>query len=171
MDVIKELKNDGINKGLCRLWQMKLKPGLNVEELAKLYVRGIDFCIINDYPTLDFIRDNFKGKCELYGVFVDDEERSIKNLPDVVLNGNCKSMMEYDGYTVSRIYARHNSKVSVNVSDHAIVTIDAFDNTDLVVAVAGKDAQVMVNMYGDSKIQCIGDCIKVKYNNKKTYRV
>ena len=46
MDVIKELKNDGINKGLCRLWQMKLKPGLNVEELAKLYVRGIDFCII-----------------------------------------------------------------------------------------------------------------------------
>lgn len=79
--------------------------------------------------------------------------------------------MEYDGYTVSRIYARHNSKVSVNVSDHAIVTIDAFDNTDLVVAVAGKDAQVMVNMYGDSKIQCIGDCIKVKYNNKKTYRV
>lgn len=169
MEIIEQLKNDGINKGLCHLWQMKLKPGLNVDELAKLYVRGIDFCIINDYPTLDFIRTNFKGKCEQYGVFVDDEERSIRNLPDVVMNGNCKAMMEYDGYTVSRIYVRHNSKVSVNVSDYAMVTIDAFDNADLVIAVAGKDAQIMVNMYGNSKVKCIGDGIKVTYKNKDTY--
>lgn len=103
MELVHQIKQDGIAKGLCRLWQMKLKPGLGVDSLAELYIRGIDFCIKNDYPTLDFLRTNFKGKCEDYGVYVDDEVVE-KNRKDVVLNGGCKAMLEYDGFAVSNIY-------------------------------------------------------------------
>jgi len=62
MELIEQLKTDGINKGLCRLWQRKLHNGLSTEELVKLYIKGIDFCISENYPTLDFLRENFKGK-------------------------------------------------------------------------------------------------------------
>ena len=74
MEVVAQLKQDGIEKGLCRLWQMKLKSGLSVAELSDLYIRGIDFCVSEDYPTLDFMRSNFRGQCEPYGIYIDDEE-------------------------------------------------------------------------------------------------
>ena len=168
MNLINQLKEDGTAKGLCRMWRIKLQPDLSVKELAKLYIDGIDFCISEDYPTLDFLRDHFKGSCEPYGVFVDDEV-SEHNTPDVVLNGYCKAILEYDGYTVSRIYARHNTQGAVNVSDNAIVTVDAFDNSNLVIAVAGSDAQVIVNIYGNARVEAIGSGIEIKKHNKTTY--
>ncbi len=169
MELADQLKQDGVAKGLCRLWRGKLKAGMIIESMIQLYIRGIDFCISEDYPTLEFIRANFKGKCEPYGAFVDDEIEMRKNAPDTVLNGECKAMLEYDGFSVSRIFIRHDSQAAVNVADHAMVTIDAFDNSRLIVASAGKDAQVLVNLYGGAQVECIGVGIQVKKMNKKTY--
>jgi hypothetical protein len=167
IELISQLKEDAMDKGLCRPWQGKFKDDLNMQHLVEMYIKGIDFCIANDFPTLDFLRDNLKGKCEPFGVFIDAEVES-KNVSDTVLNGECKAFLEYDGYSVSRIYARHSTKASINVSDYAVVTIDAFDKADLVVAVGG-EAAVYVNLYGDAHVECIGACIRVRNMNKDTY--
>lgn len=174
MELIDQLKEDGINKGLCRLWQGKLRKGLTVEELVKLYIQGIDFCISEDYPTLDFLRKHFRGKCEPYGVFVDDEIPTAVNTPNMVLNGACRGMLEYDGYTVASLYVRHNSEVAVIVSDNAILTIDLFDKAKLHISVVGDDTNVSINCYGpDVEIDYIGENTKAKlttkYNDKTTY--
>ncbi len=168
MDLINQLKSDGTAKGLCRQWRMKLQKGMSMKDLADLYIKGIDFCISEDFPTLEFIRDHFKGSCEPYGIFVDDVVKE-QNIPDVVLNGDCKAVLEYDGYAVARIFARHNAQGAVNVADHAIVTVDLFDNSNLVVAVAGSDAQVIVNLYGNSRVEPIGNGIEINNQNKNTY--
>lgn len=169
MEVVAQLKQDGIEKGLCRLWQRKLKNGLDIAELSNLYITGIDFCISEDYPALDFMRANFRGKCEPYGIFIDDEITGVNNLKNAVLNGDCKAMLEYDGFSFSNIYARHNTQASVNVSENAMVTIDAFDNSRLVVAVSGDSAIAFVNLYGNASVEVIGDGVVVSYMNKKTY--
>ena len=169
MEVVRELKNDGIAKGLCRQWQMKLKDELDVEDLSKLFIQGIDFCISENFPTLDYFRTHFKGKCEEFGVYVDDEIPELVDSPDTVLNGNCRAMLKYSGYTVARVFARHNSEAAVNVENNAIVTIDAFDDTNLVVATAGSDAQVFVNLYGNAQAHCIGHGIILKKHNKRSY--
>ena len=174
MELIQQLKQDGIDKGLCRLWQGKLRAGLSTEELAKLYIKGIDFCISEDYPTLDFLREHFKGKCEPFGVYVDDEIPPTANKPDMVLNGACKAMLEYDGFDVSRLYVRHDSEVAVIVSDNAIVTIDLFDNATLHLSVIGNDANVSINAYGgNTTTEYIGLSslakVKATYNDKTTY--
>lgn len=168
MELVQQLKKDGIDKGLCRLWQMKLRQDIDYKSLIELYIRGIDFCIMNDYPTVDFIREHFKGKCEEFGVFIDDDVEQ-KNAPNIVLNGNCRAFLEYDGYSVANIYARHNTRGSVNVSDNSIVTIDIFDDSELNVATAGDDAKVFVNVYGNANVECLGSGIKVINKNKKTY--
>lgn len=168
MELVQQLKKDGIDKGLCRLWQMKLRQDIDYKSLIELYMRGIDFCIMNDYPTVDFIREHFKGKCEVFGVFIDDDVEQ-KNAPNIVLNGNCRAFLEYDGYSVTNIYARHNTRGSVNVSDNSIVTIDIFDDSELNVATAGDDAKVFVNVYGNANVECLGSGIKVINKNKKTY--
>lgn len=169
MGVVEQLKQDAIEKGLCRLWQRKLTGDLNISELSELYIKGIDFCILEDYPTLEYMRATFKGKCEPYGIYIDDKVEELKNAPDAVFNGDCKALLEYDGFAVSRVFARHNTKASVNVSDNAIVTIDAFDSSYLVIAVSGDKAQVIVNLYGNARVETIGMGITVNYKNKKTY--
>ena len=169
MEVVEQLKQDGIEKGLCRLWQRKLTGDLNISELSELYIKGIDFCISEDYPTLEYMRATFKGKCEPYGIYIDDEVEELKNAPDAVFNGDCKAMLEDDGVSVSRIYARHNTQASVNVSDDALVTIDAFDNSKLVIATSGKNAMVIVNLYGNAKAKIFGNGISVYYMKKIVY--
>lgn len=167
--MIERLKKDGMAKGLCQLWQNKLRDGVSVKRLVELYVRGIDFCIKNDYPTLDFIRENFKGKCELYGVYVDDQELELRNMPDVVLQGDCKGELTYDGYSVCRAFIRHNSDVTIKAYGNAHLTIDVFDNAILELSVAGTNARVLVNKYGDARVECSGVGVKVVSKNKKTY--
>lgn len=174
MELIQQLKADGMEKGLCRMWQMKLRVGMTTEELANLYIQGIDFCISENYPTLDFLREHFRGKCEPFGVFVDDDVPTTKNVPDMVLNGACRAMLEYDGYSVSRLYMRHTSEVAVIVSGNAVLTIDIFDKSKLHISIVGDDATVSVNVYGcDTEIEYIGEStqskIKVTYNDKTTY--
>ena len=58
---------------------------------------------------------------------------------------------------------------AVNVSDNAYVTIDAFDNSNLVIAVAGSNAQVIVNLYGNAQVEVIGSGVEVHTHNKTHY--
>lgn len=168
MEPIEKMRQDGVEKGLCRLYQMKLRDGLSVKELADLYKEGIDFCINNDYPSLDFLREHYRGKCEEYGVYVDDRVAGLQNPKTVVLNGKSEAMIQYKGYTVSRLYLRHDSEATVCISEFAHVTIDCFDNTRLVVATVGSDAQVLLNVYGQAQVKATGDGIKVNYKHKNT---
>lgn len=174
MELIDQLKKDGIDKGLCRLWQGKLRKGLTTEQLVQLYFQGIDFCISEDYPTLDFLRTHFKGLCEPFGVFVDEDVAEHKIAQDTVLNGACRAMLAYDSYTVSRLYVRHTSTAGVAVADNAIVTIDLFNDAKLHLAATG-NAKVLVNIYGDGPTVNFANDKEAKertivtYHNKTTY--
>ena len=167
-ELVNQLKADGTEKGLCQLYQLKLRGCKDVEALVKLFIKGIDFCVNNNYPTLEFMRQNFKGKAEAYGGYVDDEVNEV-NQPNAVLNGECKGKLKYTGYSVSRLILRHTSKAAVNVEDHAYLTIDAFDNTHLYLAVAGSNAEGIVNVYGDAQVDCDGSGIKVVNKHKNNY--
>lgn len=174
MELVEQLRKDGTDKGLCRLWQMKLRKGLDTKTLVKLYIRGIDFCICEDFPTLDFLREHFKGNSEPYGVYIDEDMPTLTNKPDLVLNGACRGMLEYDGYSVSRLYVRHTSEIAVNVSDHAILTIDIFDHAKVHLSVVGDDASVILNVFGSNAHIDYVDGAKptnviMNYNNKTTY--
>lgn len=169
MNTIEQLKMDGVTKGLCRLWQIKLsKENITMEELAQLYFKGIDFCISKDFPTLDFLRQNFKGKCEPYGVFIDDPCVRERNREDLSLNGDCKADLFYSGYSVSRVYARHTSELNVTACGSAHVTIDIFDEVKLSISVIGTKARVLVNVYGNAQVQCTGSA-KIVNKNQATY--
>lgn len=163
MELIEQLKQDGIAKGLCQPWQNKLRDGVSVKRLVDLYVRGIDFCIKNDYPTLDFIRENFKGKCEPYGVYVDKQDLNLREQSNVVLLGGCKGALSYGGYSVCRAFIRHQSEAAIKVSGYACITIDVYDDAYLNLETVGSSSKVWVNVYGKARINHTGQGIKVKY--------
>ena len=118
---------------------------------------------------MEFLRDNFKGKCEPYGIFIDDEAVIEKNRLDVVLNGKCYAELTYDGYAVSNVFIRHDSKAEIVVSGHALVTIDAFDYSFVKVINLSQSANVIVNEYGNAVIRWIGKKPKIRRKNRETY--
>lgn len=148
-NLIEQLKNDAISKGICEAWQNKFTDNMSIEELVKMYIKGIDFCISEDYPTLEFMKSKFKGICEPYGVFIDETVLEV-NKPDIVLNGSCEASLWYWDYTVSRLYVRHNSIANLNVLNNALVTIDVYDNSVLNI-IAVDNCKIIVTLYGNSK--------------------
>ena len=116
MELVQQLKEDGKAKGLCRMWQMKLKTGLDYEQLIQLYIRGIDFCISENYPTLDFIREHFKGKCEVYGVFVDDEVTSMSEETGGVIAGRLNAFVinQSDQTSIMRQALVYQAEIAAN---------------------------------------------------------
>jgi len=167
MSTIKELKQDGIDKGLCRLWQRKLKEGLSIKDLCNLYIKGIDFCISNEYPTNDYLRTHFKGKCEPFGIFIDDDIK-LRDPKDVVLNGKCTADLEYSGFSVARVYVRHLSDAKISAIGRSFILVDAFDNTRIDLKTQG-NAKVIVNLYGEAHVTSHSGNVTIKNRNKKTY--
>ena len=99
---------------------------------------------------------------------------TLANKADLVLNGACRGMLEYGEYSVSRVYVRHTSEIAVNVSDHAILTIDLFDNSKLHLSEVGDEASIIIKEYGSTPQIDVVDgekpnCVIVNYNNKTTY--
>lgn len=169
METIVQLKVDGVNKGLCEDWQNKLTKASGIKRLSELFIRGIDFCISEDFPTLEFLRNNFKGKCEKHGIFIDHEIKYEQNIPQMALNGSCNAKLLYDQYNVSLLYVRHESKAKIVVKDHAVLTIDIFDNSEIEVESLSHSCKAFVNVYGNAKVTITGTGIHVRYKNKETY--
>jgi len=71
MEVNKRLARDAKKKGICEEWYGRLIDTKGKDELIKMYLEGIDFCLSNEYPSNEFIRQHFVGTCEAYGVWAE----------------------------------------------------------------------------------------------------
>ena len=81
MKIAKELAREARRLGICDEWHSELKRLTDKRAMVEMYVTGLDFCLSNDYPSNEYIRSNFKGVMEEYGVFLDDEIGSKTNSP------------------------------------------------------------------------------------------
>jgi len=67
-----------------------------------------------------------------------------------------------NGYSVSDIFIKHDSRADITVSGNAYARIDCFDNSEVKASALGL-SRATVNVYGDSKVTVIGN---VKVNRK-----
>lgn len=131
---------------ICDEWHKKLNIiGNDVKHLIELYIKGIDFCFKNDFPSKKYIRENFKGKMEVYGVFLDDTI-AIDNKKNVVLLGNCIASLTYTDFNVCQLFVRDNSVANVVIKDNSILVIDIFYNSKLNI-VCNDNCKVIINNF------------------------
>lgn len=167
--MIQELAIEAKRKGICDEWHDQLLRAKTVEELVEMYLKGIDFCLANDYPSNAFLKKHFRGRTEQFGIYL-DEHISAQNKRKVVALGRCAGRIEVSGYEVSEIFLKHTSRITVVVADHTFVMIDLFDNAKLTVIASG-DAKVCINRYGGlvESEQMDQSKIKIIEKNRKTY--
>ena len=165
----KELAKQAKAKGICQEWHNELKGQNDVGKLAEMYLKGIDFCLANNFPPVEYIRRNFKGKMEAFGVHLDDR-LAVTNDKKVVALGTCSGMVEIKEYGVSEVFIKHMSSIVIVARDNSFVMVDMFDDSSLNI-IAGDNAKVCVNRYGGTVQFSRFDnaVVKVIEKNKKTY--
>lgn len=167
--VAKELAKQAKLKGICEEWHEELKGLTDKRAMIDMYIRGLDFCLSNEFPDNQYIRENFKGVMEDKGVFLDDNV-SLVNFRRCIALGKTQGEIKITGYKVCEVFAKHESNLNIIIEDNAFVEIDMFDNSVVSVISLGK-SKVHINHYGgtltfDEREESI---IKVVEKKKKTY--
>lgn len=165
-----ELAKQAKKNGICEDWYLELKNEKNIDKMLEMYVKGIDFCLSNDFPSNHFIAKNFKGKMEKHGIHL-DEFLNIVSEPKVVALGKCFGSIEANNYDVCEVFIKNDSEIIITATGNSFVMIDVFDNSKLTVY-AKDNAKVCVNRYGGN-VEFVRhhetSQVKIIEKNKKTY--
>lgn len=144
MSIQEELKQQAIEYGLCEKWQREWgKP--TIADLCDKFIKGLDFCIKHNYPTIDYLDRHFKGKVEQYGIYINERAVSHSQLY-VVANGD--SVVDVYASTVCSVYARHNSHIRLYVPAEAFMYVSMFDDCTIEVVEKGDGATICVSLFG-----------------------
>lgn len=167
---VKELAKQAKLSGICSEWYEELKEIRNVEELATMYIRGIDFCLSNDFPSNEYLK-RFKGKFEPFGIHLDEDFANINGRKIVIL-GKSSAKVDITEFSVSEVFVKNASRLDVSASGHSFVMIDAFDNSEVFVS-SFDEAKIVVNKYGNAKVTIVENAkqsmIRIINKGKKTY--
>jgi uncharacterized Rossmann fold enzyme len=144
-----KLKSQAESLGACERGLNGLEK-LNEHELINRYVHFIDFGIENNFPSNEFIKDNFdKSLLEHNNIYVDAEFERRNARQVVVVQGKSVGRLLFDGFTTSDVYVRHNSEVDIDCSRMSKIFISVYDNA--IVNVSQRDgASVYVYLHGDN---------------------
>ena len=144
-----KLKSQAESLGACERGLNGLEK-LNEHELINRYVHFIDFAIENNFPSNEFIKENFdRSLLEHNNIYVDAEFERRNARQVVVIQGESKGVLLFDGLTTSDVYIRHDSEVTVDCSRLSKIFISLYDNAK--VNVTKRDgASVYVYIHGEN---------------------
>lgn len=144
----KKLKSQAEMLGACDKGLDNLDR-LNEQELVNRYIHFIEFAIDKNWPSNEFIKENFdRSLLEHNNIYVDSviERRNARQV--VVVQGSSSGVLLYDGYTTADVYVRHDSEITIDCSRMSKVFISVYDNAK--VKVLQRDG-ASVYVYAKSK--------------------
>lgn len=160
----KKLKLQAESLGACEKGLDSLEK-LNEQELINRYVHFIDFVLEKNFPSNEFIKENFdKALLAHNNIYVDAEFERRNARQVVVVQGKSKGVLLYDGMTCADVYVRHDSEVTIDCSRLSKVFISVYDNAK--VNVTQRDgASVYVYLHGDAcEVVAGGDVMQRRSN-------
>lgn len=119
------------DSGLCDLWYSKWRDSTDIDKLLDMYVRGFDFCVENDYPPLDFIRENFRlDDLHRHHIYLDEDVDIAKGSSDTyIFLGNCTGEIHFSGFAVSNVYIRHKSSINITCDGYSKVFVSLYEDS------------------------------------------
>lgn len=141
MELQEELKQQAIGLGLCEQWQNEWgNPDVN--ELCKKFIRGLDFCIKHDYPSLDYIREHFDQKdVERNGIFFQGKNNAVAGQHAIIM-GDAEIDLYVLDNQICDIYTRHNAVLNIHLGKDAYAYISVLDHSTVNVISKGQGAKL-----------------------------
>lgn len=128
-----------------------------------MYFDGDDWSMENDFPKINVLR-KFRGQSEVHGIFT-DYRGMPNNLVKAAFFGESDIQMVYNGFTVSQLVLRHDTKAKITATENAILIVNVLDNAELEVT-SLENARVEVFQYG-GRVKSTGDVRITKTSFKK----
>lgn len=123
--IIQQAKKDGI----CNEWHQQMLQNPSIENLCKMFFKGDDWAIENNFPSVEML-EQFKGKTEPYGLFLDHTGK-VESKDSLAFFGNSDVSVEYGGFSASKLILRQNSKAKILAKDYAFLIVKVLDNAEL----------------------------------------
>lgn len=145
-----ELKKQAIGLGLCAQWQGEWGNPTDAQLIDK-YVRGIDFAIKNDWPSVEYIKSHFDAPLlHEKGVWCDEEVKTPKR-KIMVLNGHCTGKIVFSGFEVASVYVRHTSNITIEARNFARVSVSVLDGATVSV-IGNSVSKAFIYPYGNESM-------------------
>lgn len=165
---LKELKiklaSEAKAKGICREWHEFILNAHSKERLLTLFVKGLDFCLENNYPSAQ-LRAEFSGLRQHFGIFMNDDHISVKSGKYVIAFGTSEGKAAYSGFDVAQIWAREDTRMEVTATDNAVVCIEVADRAQVTITASGA-ARVSVFLHGGTIAQTSREKATIKVIDK-----
>lgn len=116
--------------GLCDEWYSLWSDDSTIDECLDRYVRGFDFAVEKDYPSLSFIREYFdRETLHRHNIYLDENVDISADRGHYVFLGSCKAKVKVSGLKVVAVYVRHDSIVDVSATLGAKVFASYYDRS------------------------------------------
>ena len=144
----KVLKASAMSLGMCKQGIEEWQDYKSADELCEHYWDGIEFIIEHPgWPSNEWLVNNIGLETlNRNGIFIDQTVREV-NPPLAVFNGKCSGSVVADNFSAPEFYVRHNSNISINAKDAAIVHVNVYDNASVEIT-CDRFAKCYVYQYG-----------------------
>lgn len=125
-----ELRTQAIRNGLCAIWTTDWESDKTPQELIDMYKKGIDFSLLHDWPSNEFIKANFDRELLNRNLIFVDQEIDLMDAPSgvYVINGRCRGVISFSRWAAATVYIRHESDIVVLADGHAKVFVRLYDD-------------------------------------------
>lgn len=111
----------------------------------ELFKKGMDFCIEHDFPSMDFINENFSPQ-ELHdnGIWVNEslDNKTLSNGIYIAL-GDTTGTVRIGRWCAVTIYLRHESKLNIVAEEFSRVFVRLYDSAESVI-IDSEDARISI---------------------------
>ena len=118
---------------LCKEWTEQWDDDSDIDVLLDKYVRGFDFCVKNDYPSLEFSRKYFTDKKESlhrHHIYFDEDVDIETHASGFwIFLGSSKGRVRFNGFAVATVYLRHDSDLVIESTGLAKVFVKKYDKS------------------------------------------
>ncbi len=144
----KSLAAEAEKAGICKEWRRKILTAPSREYLLQLFIKGLDFAILNDFPSDDLAAE-FDDIAPAYGVYInrrcawraDGKKRVIAR--DAII-----APATFEGFSVGEVYALHGSGVEVHAGGCAVVSVTVQEGARVIIRAADKARVKIFNRGG-----------------------
>ena len=121
----KRLAAEADKAGICREWREKILTAPSREFLLTLFIKGLDFAILNNFPS-DELAAEFADIAPHYGIFINQAISDSKPHKTTIAR-NAAGKVTVNRWSVGEVYALRGSEVEIEATGHAClyVTIEA----------------------------------------------
>lgn len=147
------LLGEATELGICDGWRRGWSGNATKQELVNKFLRGIDFCLRNKWPSPRFIAENFDSALLFKNGILANGRHSFLNPPVCVALGDSSATIRIDGGNASRIYVNDKSRTMLAVNSTGKVIVEVRGEAYLDVTASDRlPCDVIIYDYSDKSV-------------------